>query len=293
MRTQAIRPFMLAVLFALGGCGGGGGGVESLPPPPVAPPPPPPPPPADYAPVIIFPDVTASTQFATLGYEGKFSTNSEASLIGTGFSVSFDAAANDYVIDVPASAPGVFETTDPNDWSGKLTDPANPGQFQSLGFLAGNFGLKYTAWAAYQGEDMTTGVMAFGMATPSSAVPVTGTASYTADVLGYGGGYIGGLAKLQFDFGASTLGGTLDLWDAEYDPGAVALGHFDFINTLVGSGSQAGHYSGDLLDSTTAQHGSFDGLFTGPNAQELMARWTATYPNSDNVMFGIWLGKKN
>jgi hypothetical protein len=34
-------------------------------------------------------------------------------------------------------------------------------------------------------------------------------------------------------------------------------------------------------------------MFTGPHAEELMARWYASYPNSDNIMYGVWVGKKN
>ena len=44
--------------------------------------------------------------------------------------------------------------------------------------------------------------------------------------------------------------------------------------------------------------GSFNGIFTGPNAEELMARWTADYfvqgvTAQPEKMIGVWVGKKN
>ena len=297
MKTFAFQAVLLATTFALASCGGGGGGGiasgGSTPPPTTPPPPPPPPPTGTYAPAIIFPNVTSPTQFATLGYEGKFVGAVEGSLYGSGFSVSYDAAANDYVIDVPASRPGVFESADSGGSviTGKLTDPSNPDQLQPISFGAGRSGLEYTAWAFYQKEDLTAGWMAFGVPTPQSAVPVTGSAGYTAEAHGYGGAYIEGKATLQFNFGAGTLSGSFDAWDAEYDPGVMSYGHFDLVNTVVGSGQSSGQFSGDLSGGT--QHGSFNGMFTGPNAEELIARWHATYPNSDNIMYGVWVGQKN
>jgi hypothetical protein len=49
-----------------------------------------------------------------------------------------------------------------------------------------------------------------------------------------------------------------------------------------------------LSRSGIAEHGTFNGLFTGPSAQELMARWTAPMPgpNTTQQMFGVWVGKK-
>lgn len=306
MSIRRIHATLLATAFALTACGGGGGGgfvspIQAPPPKPTptpvpAPTPTPTPTPASYVPVIIFPNVTSSTQFATLGYEGLFAGTTAASLIGSGFSVSYDAAANNYVMDVPVSRPGVFESPDSSGSSvltGKLTDPANPGQSQPPGFGVSRSTFNYTAWAFYQQEDSPAGWMAFGSATPSSGVPLTGSAAYTAEAHGYGGAYIDGKATLQFDFGAGALSGTFDAWDAEYDPGALSYGHFDLVNTVVGSGQNLGQFSGELLGRTGNQRGSFNGLFTGPNAEELMSRWTASYPNSDQVMYGVWIGKKN
>jgi hypothetical protein len=249
-------------------------------------------------PAIVFPGLTGSTEFTTLGYQSpSFTGATTASLVGSGFSASYDAAANNYVMDVPAFQPGVFESpsSDSSVFIGSLTDPSNPGQLQPITFGASRSNLQYTAWAFYQSfrADLPAGWMAFGMATPQAAVPTTGSATYTAEAHGYGGAYIDGKATLQFNFGAGTLGGSLDVWDAEYDPGVMSYGHFDFINAVVGSGTSLGQFSGELSGSTGTQHGSFNGLFTGPNAEELMARWSASYANSDYIMYGVWVGKKD
>jgi hypothetical protein len=297
MKTLTVQSLFLATTFALASCGGGGGGIASSgsTPPPITPPPPPT---TGYEPAIILPNVTSSTQFAALGYEGKFFGTTEGSLNGSGFSVSYDAAANHYVMQVPVSLPGIFKSTDPGDpvISGKLTDPSNPDQLQPIGLGASRSRFDYSAWAFYQEQlaDQTiSGWMAFGVPTPQSAVPVTGSAAYTAEAHGYGGAYIDGRATLQFNFGAGTLSGSFDAWDAEYDPGVMSYGHFDLVNTAVGSGQSSGQFSGELSGSSGNQHGSFNGMLTGPNAEELIARWNATYPNSNNIMYGVWVGKKD
>ena len=298
MKTFAFQSVLLAATFARASCGGGGGGIASggSTPPPITPPPPPPT--TSYEPAIILPNVTSSTQFTAQGYEGKFFGTTEGSLNGSGFSVSYDAAAKNYVMQVPVSLPGVFKSTDPGDIviSGKLTDPSNAGQLQPIGIGVSRSNFNYSAWAFYQeqlADQTVSGWMAFGVPAPQSAIPIAGSAAYTAEAHGYGGAYIDGRANLQFNFGAGTLSGTFDAWDAEYDPGVLSYGHFDLINTVVGSGQSSGQFSGKLSGGTGTQHGSFDGMFTGPNAEELIARWNATYPNSDNIMYGVWVGKKD
>ena len=93
---------------------------------------------------------------------------------------------------------------------------------------------------------------------------------------------------LDFNFGAGTLSGHLD---PILDGGS--LGRYDFLNTVYGSGSTI--FSGQLSKAGIAQFGTFDGQFTGPNAEELMARWSAPYidpvTSQQSTMFGVWVGK--
>jgi hypothetical protein len=239
-----------------------------------------------------------------LGYEAASHPVQASALIGTGFSVSYDAAAHDYVMDVPVSNPGVFQanTTGDRYWNGQLTDPVGGVQAIFLNVFrpgAQNFdfpGLTYTSFAEYNMAGHVGG-MAFGQATPAAAIPVTGTATYSAFAVGYISGAadnisIRGSATLQFNFGAGTLGGSFDPYIYDLLAGNTPLGHYDFVNTVYGVGSPT--FSGELSRSGIAEHGTFNGLFTGPSAQELMARWTAPMPgpNTTQQMFGVWVGKK-
>jgi hypothetical protein len=246
--------------------------------------------------------VTASTSFATLGYESP-SNISSGSLTGTGFSVSYDAATKNYVMDVPASQPGAFKYDQQSDfyWFGHLTDGSgNALQPIDLDvFRTGpqNFGLTYTSYGRYNyGGGTRVGEFAFGMATPQSAVPVTGSATYTALVDGHTNAAatdIGGTATLQFNFGAGTLAGHLD--PHIFDPldGSIPLGRYSFVNPVYATGSTS--FSGQLSTPGVTGLGAFEGQFTGPAAQELMARFHAPFldpfSNTQGEMFGVWVGK--
>ena len=54
---------------------------------------------------------------------------------------------------------------------------------------------------------------------------------------------------------------------------------------------------GTLEDYHRAQGANqrFNGMFTGPAAQELMSSWIAPYTlnGQTSTMFGVWVGKKN
>ena len=107
---------------------------------------------------------------------------------------------------------------------------------------------------------------------------------------------IGGTATLQFDFAGGTLSGHFNpVLSDLYGSSQTALGQYTFVNTVYGIGSTT--FSGGLSHSNPALTGAFNGLFTGPNAQEMMARWTAGYfiqgvTSQPETMFGVWVGKR-
>ena len=292
-----ILPLVAASsLVAACGGGGGAGAVASAPTPVPLPNPTVP---------LIFPAVTASTDFATLGYESPAGPTAPSSLIGTGFTVRYDASSNAYVMDVPGSVAGVFQvsTTGERYWNGQLRDPSGGLQPVYLNvFRPGpqnwDFsGLSYTSFAEYSAPS-ASGDMAFGLATPASGIPVTGSATYNAFAAGYIEGSaedfaIRGSVLLSFNFGAGTLAGSFDPYVYDLLSGDTPLGHYEFVSTVFGVGSQT--FSGELARSGLTERGSFNGQFTGPNAQELMARWTAPlFDNATNTttpMFGVWVGK--
>jgi hypothetical protein len=239
-----------------------------------------------------------------LGLEASGRSTSASALARNGFSVRYDAATQSYFVDLPSTAEFRFESSseDPAYWHG----------FVATGFYTGTIvdvfkprvtnpqiQLTYTSFGVTTGYYTAPyGFFAFGMATPGSGVPVTGTATYDAVVRGntLNSPYalIGGNATLQFDFGAGTLGGH---FDPTYELNGVVtnLGTYNFMNTVFGVGSTT--FSGSLSRSGINVLGAFDGQFTGPVAQELMARWTAPYfvpgTQQGSEMFGVWVGKKH
>jgi hypothetical protein len=251
--------------------------------------------------VVVFPSVTTSTQFASLGYESPGNPISVSSLAGTGFSVSYDASANNYVVKLPSSSADVLQadTTGARYWNGSLVDAAGGSQATVNVFRPGpqNYdfpNLTYTSFAEYTEPTGQFGDVAFGQATPAGSVPVTGSATYSAFAAGYAPGtVIRGSATLQFNFGAGTLTGSFDPYIYDALAGNTPLGHYDFVNTVFGVGSTS--FSGELSEAGVAEHGTFNGLFTGPTAQELMARWTAPLldpaTHTTTTMFGVWVGK--
>ena len=280
-----------------------------IPPPPVNPPPPPPPPPSAQSPAI-FPGITTNTDFATLGLT--------SSLVRDGFSVKFDVASNAYVIGLPSHTPGAFvanSTTDDRFWFGYIQGSTRGDTFSVFKPSASNpdIQLAYTSYGIASGYySGLLDFVAFGSPTPASGVPLTGSATYDANVSGEadssgvdaGEKTISGTAALQFDFGAGKLTGHFDpILNARVGnlSSTTNLGTYAFVNTVFGAGKA--NFSGQLSVSGSSTLGNFDGQFTGPTAQELMARWTAPYLIPSNLtangsqswsqMFGVWVGKKH
>jgi len=300
----------VASTLCLAGCGGGGGGgagLASTPTPVPTPTPTPTPTPATRA-VKIFPDINVSTDFATLGIEANRVGNSPRTLTTNGFSVRYDASSGVYVMDFPSAVPAGFyefggNTPNATWWGGELLEPNGnaPASVAVLKPSNPQLQLSYTSLAIYDTSGMSPepyGAVAFGTATPTSAMPVTGSASYSAFVAGstfdnqY---YIRGSASLSFDFGAGTLSGHLDPLIYDMSGGALSLGRYSFTNTVFGVGSNG--FSGQLTNPAVSGTGAFTGLFTGPAAQELMARWQAPfvipYSQTTSQMFGVFVGKKD
>jgi hypothetical protein len=304
MTISKDRSILLAAvalcLAACGGGGGGGSGINSTP----TPTPTPTPAPTSSA-VTIFPGINVSTEFATIGVEAN--NRSPSTLTNTGFSVRYDASTGLYVMDFPSTQAGEFHQYDgssPNAtwWSGELSTSA-AGWMSSVSVLKPTnpqLQLTYTTLAGYDTSGMSPepfGWVAFGTATPAGAVPVTGSATYQAFVRGSSidaNYHVEGAATLEFNFGAGTLAGHLDPLLIDMGGGALGLGRYDFAATVFGVGSTA--FSGQLRNPTVVGNGNFDGIFTGPGAQELMARWQAPYVDPDtrqsSTMFGVWVGKR-
>ena len=108
----------------------------------------------------------------------------------------YDASSDRYVFDLPAHEPAGFYTAGntPSDsyWSGGLSAGQQPTEvwppMSVLKPTNPGLPLTYTSFATYYQagpfEDLPHGYVAFGFATPVGAVPVNGSATYTAIAAG-------------------------------------------------------------------------------------------------------------
>ena len=290
-------------LLMLPACGGGsaGSGVSSTPAPP---PPPPPPPPAQS--VEIF-NAPVSQEFTTLtpggavdGIRIRYNASSGTYEVMPGDSTqwqglrphpSYSSTPNHYF---------AFGPTALNDMSFFFTrwvngDPGNQYQYANIAIWGDKVG-------AYWDDASYT---AFGIATPTGAVPVTGSASYSGDILGttsyrepdylVGGtvaATISGSISLAFNFQSGTLSGSMHPTLSTFGS-AVDLGVVNFRNTVFASGATG--FAG-AFDTAAVGTNGFNGVFAGPAAQEVMGRWNLPFVLPSNGQtydaWGAFIGRK-
>lgn len=199
VRSTSSVAVAAVLALALAGCGGGGGGISSTP----TPPPPPPPPPAAAA--TIFTPAPATQEFAVV-----------TSVPGTDMQLRYDAASGEYEVNFGAEG-----------WQ-RLSAGGAPDQFEyggsgthggglSLDLASSNY--DFSRMGSFASRDASAfGFTSFGIGTPASAVPISGTATYDGQMLGlvdvqspdyYHPLFTYGTVQLNFDFGAGTLAGNL------------------------------------------------------------------------------------
>ena len=242
-RSLHIAAVASALTLALAACGGGGGnGVGTLPPPPSTPPPPPPPPPPPEGP--LPPDhlgLISGQPFAALavadGYSTDSSGNGRAALSGptaVDMQFSYDASTNTYRITLPGFQAGTLAGTGYSGSSGQVatssgshvtagSSTALQPVFVTLPVPGSAFSpYAYTSFGSWNGQTGETadgriirseGIFAYGIPTQPGDVPLSGSASYAAQIrasLGPGVGdfpFVGGDVRLMFDFGQGKLSG--------------------------------------------------------------------------------------
>lgn len=275
MITSKNSILAAAASLALSACGGAGIGVGSTPPPPLTATPPAS---AASTAVELFQN-PASQEFATSGS-------------GAPLRIRYDAASNKYEVN-----------TGSGQWNALLDDPnssplpGNPNVNFAIaggGFLMirahyaypADYSYRYSNLAVWSGPgangQSVGGYTAVGIPTSLAGVPRTGSASYQGLIEGgstvvcacgwdgqQANATIDGSVSLTFDFGQGSLSGALhpSLYaDKHYDLGTLA-----FTNTVFGIGSQ--NFSGTFATSVSGPN-AFSGMFTGPNAQELIGNWS-------------------
>ncbi|HKO17890.1 MAG TPA: transferrin-binding protein-like solute binding protein [Acidobacteriaceae bacterium] len=251
--------------ISLSACGGGGQGVASIPPPPIKQP---------DSPSQLLVHATQDTEFTSIGSDIR---------------IRWDESANQYEIMLPGA-----------EWA-RLSSAGNElsildanGDKTGSVFSGGTY--SYTGLATVQPSGGSPSFFAYGIPTPQSEVPTVGSASYTAEFAGSGGGYsVGGLADLDFDFAAGTLTGSMKASANDTAGwGPYDLGTYDLHNTVYSSGSST--FSG-ALSRDGAAAGSFNGMFAGPQAQELMGQWQLLFqdfyaPDHTVNASGVFIGRR-
>lgn len=326
---QVCKLAAAAGTLALAACGGGGGAqVASTPAPPPAPPAPPPPspqPPPPIAPAHI--GLVGTQSFAVLGIGDTYKTDASGqhptSLSAPArqeVHLSYDPGTNTYQISLPGFQSGTLANTAYNGTSGQLaTSSTSQIEENSFGFLLPVFVIlpvpgshlspyTYTSFGSWDGQTgngangdvlRSEGIFAYGIPTSAGDVPVTGSASYAAEIRGSLGPFtdlgVGGEATLLFDFANGKLSGFMHPTLVDGLAGLVVdFGRFDFTQTVYSSGSTT--FSGKfIVPNLPNADSSFDGQFTGPQAAELMARFQTPYlsQGQQGTISGVWIGKKN
>ena len=273
MSKSKFGPIALATAFALAGCGGGGGvDVAPTPPPPPAPPPPPPPPPP-----AILSAATTRPQIAAIGVSRSDPDPAPRFGASEQLQVRYVQASNSYEVQLPHSqswAAVSHEGPAGSPWLSEIF------KGDTAALLLGSEHHQYSELFMWTDNHGLHGYEAIGMATPAEGVPITGSASYSGQILGSSpedhtdfGVTITGSINLSFDFGAGKLTGSISPI-LEQTLVAYPLESVSFRDTVYSKGSTA--FSGKF-DTNLPGLNSFSGLFTGPNAQELIGNFALPY----------------
>ena len=311
--TRPFLPVMVAasaMAFALSACGGESSGVVSAPAPVVAAPPVTPvtPPPvtttaplAASAPALpAFPQAVAggptmaapgSTVLPLLQTVQVFTAATstfrpDSATMNGGATLILDPAASRATFSIANGALGVSNTV--------LTKQPTTVFYETSGTSVIRLDFAALDWTAYGwwtvypgGTNPVTTVhsseFVTGFQTPGSAVPTTGSATFTGDAFGLTSGeFLFGTANLQANFANGTITGTLtdmlvgDAWMFGQFPwnsvslsASFARGQSGFSGTTAVTSAPANSLS--LAANAT---GTVVGSFFGPAAQELGAVWT-------------------
>jgi hypothetical protein len=286
MSIAKINPVVVAAAFALAGCGGGGGGSG------LASTPTPTPPPSSPPPIILA--ATTSQQFAAMGashFEGDPTPR-----LGSAdqLQVRYIQSSKSYEVQLPQSQSWVPISYVPNQ-AGNPINYAGGG----VNLWLRSDGYQYSRLFEWSSGNAIVGHEAIGMATPAGGMPLTGSASYAGQILGSTSEThapddtsIDGTISLAFNFGAGNLSGSISPV-LRVDFASYPLATLNFSNTVYSTGSTT--FSG-RFDTILAGLNSFAGLFTGPNAQELIGNFAFPYrsPIDDHTYQadGAFVGSK-
>jgi hypothetical protein len=324
----APRAFSLCALTTalISACGGGGTDRVTPPVSVATQQPPPSRDPSAFGPMGL----TQLRSFFTLGFVYRYAINSDGSdgqgpatpdateTIGLGYL----SADRTYELETPLFAVGRLEpfSADSQYTVSRLSESANPNMYvylfrpgpenteQSLthtsrgGWYDTNF--TYTALPEARRSE-SQGLFAYGVPTATGDVPSIGGATYKALASGmtnvfegrraFSGGTPGaveGDVQMAIDYSTGDLSGRLRL--GLMDWGYLSIGEYRLTDFVHSAGATA--FSGRFAVPGSVVDGTFEGIFTGPQAAEVMVRWKAPFLHPQlnvwGTMFGIWIGKQ-
>ncbi|MCB2049009.1 MAG: hypothetical protein KDE32_12410 [Novosphingobium sp.] len=147
--------------------------------------------------------------------------------------------------------------------------------------------LTYTAIGRFaQGGDEMYFVT--GIPTPQAEVPVTGSATYSAQTRGWTtqGGDVVGTLQLDLDFARAGLSGSMTLMANDGTGGYREIGDYRIADGAhpIGSSTFSGQFSNTLGLTGPA---TFEGSFMGPDAAEVGGRWQVPVRITDPYPVGM------
>jgi hypothetical protein len=304
---------VVGAIVALPGCGGGSSGdggspvaVAPAPSPTPTPPPTPTPTPAPTpSPTILSGPaaLTLAQDFAVLGYAMTGTTLANGSgpitLQNDGVSFRYIAQPPHHEIMIPGRDWGVVgpSTAVSNGFSGhRVTIGTGPSAFayelhllfpgQSNPVLP----LTYTSLGFWQASspnqadpsktDQSFGGFAYGVATPAGDLPRSGTATYRGVL--FDGYQTPGTVDLTIDFARREVSGTIEPFFNDGIGGIGSGGRFA-VSASFPAGTSG--FEVNFPIGSTGRAGTVKVQLTGPAAQELMLRWSASIqvPHLSNV----------
>lgn len=310
-----LAAYMVSWLSA---CGGGSGGeIVSAPPPPTLAANPTPA--TTNVPVTIFATPTPQ-EYAAVGVsttsagDGYTPVSQDAKLADVSFNPSQQPkirynAAGYYEVQLPGASydrlihyKGLADPTPDNNFFQTASASQNHATFITR--RATDLGFSYSELASWSDANSgRTGYVAFGSPTPVSGIPVSGTATYRGVTSGqvdvtyfdnlYGGYYFGGIdgyATLSVDFARSLLTGSLEL----YVPDGMNPRPVGTYSTLpIPLAASTNSFSG-RFDTSQAGSNQFNGLFTGPLAQEAIGSWALPLMIDGQLhqAIGAWIARR-
>ena len=319
MRRMA-RFAPIAACVALSACGGSGGGVNSTPAPPATPvtptpPPPPPPPPPPAATNTTLTDLRVSQTFtndsatSALSFDRTTNTTVTGRATSDPLTIRYDAPSNSYTVTSGDRAqtfgPGDVLERDSNQVRYRKTADASFLTLVTTPFT-GSQANRYVGLGFLQNDSFSAGrqdtqfsTFTYGLDTPATGVPRTGTAGFDIDVFGLVSvpgnepRVVQGRGLFSTDFGAGVFSSQTFLEERGLITGSGVVGGGIELTTGGRLGAN-GTFAGNMLlgSSVASVAGAVNGRFYGPAAEELGASFSGANPSGATVT-GSFTGQRN